>query len=206
MAKKKIEQIKPKPQIKKESEEKKKHSKYIFFGVIIFIAISFIVYNNWINPSKPPEPKKVYNPQNDQPRTDPPPAQEPQFKKLGTLDFISAGEKKPARTIDIEIAENDSSREKGLMWRKTMTDEQGMLFIFDKQELHSFWMKNTILSLDIIFVSENNEIVKIQKKAKPYSLESIPSGKPAKFVVEVNGGFSDKYGIKEGDKIKFKKQ
>jgi len=94
----------------------------------------------------------------------------------------------------------------GLMFRKSMEDTKGMLFIFDKTDMHSFWMKNTIMSLDILFVNEDKEIVKIHKNTKPYSTESLPSGKPAIYVVEVIAGFTDKYGVKEGDKIEFVKQ
>jgi uncharacterized membrane protein (UPF0127 family) len=93
----------------------------------------------------------------------------------------------------------------GLMFRKSMDDAKGMLFIFDKSEEHSFWMKNTVMSLDIIFINENKEIVKIHKNTKPFSTESLPSIKPSMYVVEVQAGFTDKYGIKEGDKIDFSK-
>jgi uncharacterized membrane protein (UPF0127 family) len=79
-----------------------------------------------------------------------------------------------------------------------------MLFVFVISELQSFWMKNTPLSLDIMFVNENKEIVKIHKSTTPYSKESLPSEKKSMYVVEVIAGFSDKYGIKEGDKIDFK--
>jgi uncharacterized membrane protein (UPF0127 family) len=67
-------------------------------------------------------------------------------------------------------------------------------------------MKNTIMSLDIIFVNENKEIIKIHKNTKPYSEESLPSVKPSIYVVEVIAGFCEKYGVKEGDKIEFTKQ
>lgn len=139
---------------------------------------------------------------NTTPKTEMP---EPQFKKQGELTFISGKEKKEIRKIDIEIASNDSARMKGLMFRKSMEDTKGMLFIFEVPEVHSFWMKNTIMSLDIIFINENKEIVKIHKNTKPFSTESLPSVKPSIYVVEVQAGFTDKYKIKEGDKIEFNK-
>ena len=76
-----------------------------------------------------------------------------------------------------------------------------MLFIFSRQEYQSFWMRNTAISLDIIFVNSNNEIVTIHKNTNTFSDKSYPSTKPAIFVVEVIAGFTDKYGINVGDKI-----
>ena len=86
-----------------------------------------------------------------------------------------------------------------------MDENQGMLFIFDDSSPRYFWMKNTYISLDIIYIDENFRIVSIQKTALPRSEESLPSEKPAKYVVEVNAGFTDKYKINKGDKISFLK-
>jgi len=130
---------------------------------------------------------------------------EPQFKKQGELTFLSGKGKKEIRKIDIEIASSDSSRTYGLMFRKSMDDTKGMLFIFDEAGPQSFWMKNTIMSLDMLFVNEDKEIVKIHKNTKPYSTDSYPSVKPSMYVVEVTAGFTEKYGIKEGDRIAFSK-
>lgn len=87
-----------------------------------------------------------------------------------------------------------------------MDDTKGMLFIFQNEEPQSFWMKNTVIPLDIMFVNSKKEIIKIHKSTTPFSEKSLPSEKPAIYVVEVNGGFADKYGIKEGDAISFAKQ
>lgn len=122
------------------------------------------------------------------------------FKKQGSLSFISK-EGKVLSSIDIELADNNFKRMQGLMYRKEMAENQGMLFVFEIQDLQSFWMKNTILPLDILYVNINREIVKIHKHTTPFSTESYPSEKPAIYVVEVNAGYTDKYGITEGDKI-----
>ena len=82
-----------------------------------------------------------------------------------------------------------------------MKESEGMFFIFNREELQSFWMKNTFLPLDIIFVNKANTIVKIHKHTQPLSEQSYPSENPAIYVVEVNSGYADKYNIKEGDKI-----
>ncbi|MBO9151867.1 DUF192 domain-containing protein [Chitinophaga sp. GCM10012297] len=130
----------------------------------------------------------------------------PVFKKEGSLSFISKAKGDTIKTIDIEIAETDDERARGLMDRKSMLDSQGMLFIFAAPEEQSFWMKNTYISLDIMYVDEKFEIVSIQKYATPLSEESLPSFKKAQYVVETNAGFADKYKIAFGDKIAFTKQ
>ncbi|MBK8380494.1 MAG: DUF192 domain-containing protein [Ignavibacteria bacterium] len=75
------------------------------------------------------------------------------FKKEGELEFLGKDGKQTVRKVDIEIAENDDERMQGLMYRKSMDDNKAMLFIFEKEEPQSFWMKNTIMSLDIIYVN-----------------------------------------------------
>lgn len=128
----------------------------------------------------------------------------PQFKKEGVLYFLSKVNNDTLRQIDIELATNDEERALGLMDRKSMTDTQGMLFIFPHAEEQSFWMKNTYISLDIIYINENKEIVSVQKYTTPLSEESLPSFKKAQYVLEVNAGFCDKYHIAYGDKISYK--
>ena len=128
---------------------------------------------------------------------------EPQFVKQGELEFFKKDGKTKITKIDIEIADNDQKTTQGLMYRKSMEENRGMLFIFPKADMHNFWMKNTIMSLDIIFISEKKEIINIHKNTIPYSEKHYPSLKPALFVLEVNAGYSDKYGIKEGDIISF---
>jgi uncharacterized membrane protein (UPF0127 family) len=121
--------------------------------------------------------------------------------KEGEVIFLH-GDKR-IRKIDVEIAENDTERQKGLMFRPFLSDSVGMLFVFDEPSPQSFWMRNTMISLDIIYVGADKKIVSIQKKAKPYSEESLPSFGNAQYVVEVNGGYCDKYGIQVGDTIVF---
>jgi len=128
----------------------------------------------------------------------------PQFKKEGVLYFLSKVNNDTLRQIDIELASNDQERAQGLMDRKSMTDLQGMLFIFPRPEEQSFWMKNTYISLDIIYLNEKKEIVTIQKNTTPLSEESIPSFKKAQYALEVNAGFCDKYHIAYGDRIAYK--
>ncbi len=120
--------------------------------------------------------------------------------KEGTLRFLNS-QGSVLVQIDIEIAENDYERELGLMFRKSMEEKQGMLFVFPGERVLSFWMRNTLIPLDMIFVNENKTIVSISKNAVPLTTNSHRSNAPAKYVVEVIGGFSDKYNIKAGDRI-----
>jgi uncharacterized protein len=126
------------------------------------------------------------------------------FTKEGELTFQTE-DGNFISSIDAEFADNEQEREQGLMYRTEMEENQGMLFIFPNQNKQSFWMKNTVLPLDIIFVNSNLEIVTIQKNAVPYSEQSLPSTAPAQYVVEVNAGYTEKYNVKVGDKVVFRK-
>jgi uncharacterized membrane protein (UPF0127 family) len=106
-------------------------------------------------------------------------------------------------TIDVAIADNDKERSQGLMDVRDMPSDKGMLFIFDRNQPRSFWMANTPLSLDIMFVNESFEIVRIHQNAQPFSEKSFESEKPAKYVIETNGGFSVSHDIQEGTKVRF---
>lgn len=123
-----------------------------------------------------------------------------QFTKNGELIFQTP-ENEFITKIDIELANTEAKRAQGLMYRTEMKENQGMLFIFDDEDYRSFWMKNTILPLDMIFVNSEFEIVNIRKNTTPYDLSQYTSTGPAKYVVEVNAGFCSKYNIKKGDKI-----
>ncbi len=124
------------------------------------------------------------------------------FVKEGVLRFLDRRDNLLS-SIDIEIADNEASRTQGLMYRDSMAEQQGMLFVFQDEEERAFWMKNTILPLDIIYVNAKNQIVTIQKNTVPYSEDSIPSNGPAKYVVEVNAGFCERHRVAAGDHIEW---
>ncbi len=121
-----------------------------------------------------------------------------QFHKEGELTFLDSNNV-VKKKINIEIADTEYDRELGLMFRKEMTDNQGMLFIFPIEEYQSFWMRNTYLPLDMIFINSQKKIITIHKNTNPLSDESYRSSSSAQYVVEVNAGFTDKYDINEGD-------
>lgn len=128
---------------------------------------------------------------------------EPQFVKEGELYFLQKESGDTLKRIVIEIADNDQERNQGLMYRSAMADSLGMLFIFDQEEEQSFWMKNTILTLDILYANAAGEVLTMYKYTTPYSEAPIPSYGKAKYVVEVIGGFTDRYNIQQGDKISY---
>ena len=128
----------------------------------------------------------------------------PQFKKEGELYLVKAAGD-TIRKIDIEIADIESERTIGLMHRRSMPDTQGMLFIFDREEPRSFWMRNTLIGLDILYIKEDGTIESIAKYCVPKLEKSVPSKGPALYVLEVIEGFCDIHGIAEGDRIDFKR-
>jgi uncharacterized membrane protein (UPF0127 family) len=105
-------------------------------------------------------------------------------------------------TFEVEIADTDASRERGLMDRRYMAPDHGMLFEFDRDEPQSFWMKNTYIPLDMIFISPAGVVTHIVANAEPLSERVIPSGGPCKAVLELNGGTAASIGLKVGDKVR----
>lgn len=184
----------------------------IIIGVMALAAISMVAPGlvNWIgnlssssNAYPPPSSNTTSAPSTDAtaPAANTEAMPEPKFQKEGELYFQNPATGKAISKIDIEKADTDVDRQFGLMFRKSMPEEQGMLFLFEKSEQQSFWMRNTLIPLDIMFVDENGVITTIHENTKPLSEASLPSDGPAKFVVEVIGGYAKKHGIKVGDKI-----
>ena len=126
------------------------------------------------------------------------------FKKEGELSLMKAETDSVVATLDIEIADDAYETETGLMYRKSMQDDRGMLFVFDDEIRRSFYMKNTEFALDIIFINSKNEIVSIQKNAQPLDQTSLPSEAPAMLGLEVNAGLSDQWTLEPGDKIRWR--
>lgn len=125
------------------------------------------------------------------------------FRKQGDLFFTSQLNSDTLARIDIEVADNDQSRARGLMYRRSLPENAGMLFTQRMEEMQSFWMKNTYIPLDILFVNANKEIVTIHANTTPLKEWNYASTEPSLYVVEVNAGFSGRHGIRTGDKIEF---
>lgn len=109
----------------------------------------------------------------------------------------------PITSIRIAIVESEEERNLGLMDVRSLPPDAGMLFIFDAEAPLGFWMANTPLPLDLIFADSDSTIVHIHSNAVPYSLQNIPSVHPARYVVEVNAGFSVNYDLRPGHRITF---
>ncbi len=129
---------------------------------------------------------------------------EPKWVKEGEVTFLSKDTRQHLAKIEVESAKTPVKRSQGLMYRTHMDEDKGMIFLFDHLDMQSFWMKNTVISLDIIFIDDKGVINTIHKKTTPYSEKSLPSKQKSQFVVEVNAGFCDSHGIKEGDLIEYK--
>ena len=109
--------------------------------------------------------------------------------------------------FNVEIASTPEELSNGLMFKKSLDKDSGMLFIFPEEEFHSFWMKNTLIPLDIIWINSNKEIIFIQHNAQPCQEENceiFTPDKKALYVLEINSGIADKIGLEINDKINFK--
>ncbi|WP_350287694.1 DUF192 domain-containing protein [uncultured Croceitalea sp.] len=125
------------------------------------------------------------------------------FSKEGTLEIVR--DTIVLAELDVEFAKSDYEVQTGLMYRDTMEEKQGMFFIFDDVEIHSFYMKNTEIPLDIIYIDENLRIVSFQKNAKPFDETGLSSKVPIKYVLEINGGLADQWGLQIGDSVSYSK-
>ncbi|WP_173021460.1 DUF192 domain-containing protein [Lewinella sp. W8] len=125
----------------------------------------------------------------------------PTFTKEGELTISDGTTGNALVNIDIEIADNREDIVQGLMYRPQMQADRGMLFLMEAEEPQSFWMLNTLISLDIIYIDSDKEIVSIAPDTTPKSTDPIPSGAPAKYVLEVNAGFCQRHNVKLGDRV-----
>lgn len=115
----------------------------------------------------------------------------------GTVGTITVGE----IPFSVEYAVTDEEKASGLMNRESLPGNSGMWFVFTHPVEEEFWMKDTLISLDIIFVGENMKVVHISEDAVPKSLEMISSPVPFMYVLEINGGKAEEFGLEVGDKV-----
>ncbi len=124
----------------------------------------------------------------------PPPA------PLPVTNIVIDAEHGPAK-FHVEVAADDVSRDYGLMNRKYMAADHGMIFDFAKPQMVTFWMKDTVLPLDMLFVRANGTIANIEENATPFSLAPIPSSEPVRAVIEIDGGRVEALGIEPGHTV-----
>ena len=106
----------------------------------------------------------------------------------------------------VELAQTDEQRQTGLMGREYLDKDMGMLFIYEDEGVYPFWMKNTLIPLDMIWIDKNATVARIIKNAEPCGKEYCPSinpNKKAKYVLEINGGEADSIGLAEGSRVVF---
>lgn len=127
------------------------------------------------------------------------------FTKEGDLKVYKTGTDSLLASLDIEIADNEYETQTGLMYRDSLAQDHGMLFIFPTEEMHSFYMKNTNIPLDILFIRTDQTIATIAENTSPMDESSISSGVPVRYVLEVNAGYVKRHGISAGDSIVFRK-
>ena len=118
-----------------------------------------------------------------------------------TLESLTIVTKGGPQRFDVEVARNDADRAQGLMFRRTMAPDRGMLFDFAQIEPVSMWMKNTYLSLDMVFIKSDGTVARVAENTEPLSTRIIPSGGPILAVLELNAGTAKRLGIKPGDRI-----
>lgn len=168
----------------------RKYFVYFALGLVGIAALAMLI-PNFISKEKTPvssEILKIESP-------------EIEFTKEAEVSIIKNGN--VLKIIDVEYANTPEERNLGLMYRKSMAENQGMLFLFPEEEFRSFYMKNTEIPLDIIYLDKDKKIVSIAKNAKPFDETSLPSEAPAMYVLEINGGLSDKWQLEKGDEIRF---
>lgn len=130
---------------------------------------------------------------------------EPQFTKEASLAILDSNGRDTLKVLDIELAETIAEIQYGMMYRRSMEEHTGMLFLMGEERRQSFYMKNTYVSLDIIYINDAMQVVSIQKNAQPLNESSLPSEGPASLVLEIKGGLSDRWGIEKGQKIRWKR-
>ena len=128
------------------------------------------------------------------------------FNKEGELKIFKAETDTVLASWDIEIAETDYETQTGLMYRSGMGENQAMLFVFDYVGWHSFYMKNTEFALDIIFIDEDLKVASFTDNAQPLDESGISSEAPVQYVLEVNAGLREKWGISVGDSVVYTRE
>lgn len=106
--------------------------------------------------------------------------------------------------VRLEVAATDPARARGLMYRTELADGDGMLFVFERDADHTFWMKNTLISLDMVFIAADGRIVGIHPDAKPLSTALVGVGHPSRFVLEVPGGWAARHGVAPGQRVELR--
>jgi uncharacterized membrane protein (UPF0127 family) len=105
--------------------------------------------------------------------------------------------------VQVELARTDEERARGLMNRRQLAEGAGMLFLFSETEPRAFWMKNTFIPLDMLFIDDAGRVVGLVERAEPLTTSPRDPGVPSRYVLEVNGGWAERHGVRPGDRVRF---
>ena len=125
----------------------------------------------------------------------------PALAQTSDLQTIEVASKNGTHRFQVELAAEEAERSRGLMFRRELPEGRGMLFDFQREQELGFWMRNTYIPLDMIFIRADGTIRRIAANTEPLSERLVPSGGPARYVLEVIGGTARKLGIEPGDKV-----
>ena len=106
--------------------------------------------------------------------------------------------------VRLEVAATEAARNRGLMYRSSLADGDGMLFVFETEDVQMFWMKNTLIPLDMVFIGGDGRIVGVHANAKPLSTTPVGVGVPSRWVLEVPGGFAERRGLAAGQHVELR--
>ncbi len=177
---------------------KPNYKKAFMVGVLFLVMLSFILTSipnfGGGNTSKASSVKTPVT------ANAPAPRSSTTFTKQGTLTINRQNNPEPL-VVDIEVADTETKRRQGLMYRRHMEPNQGMLFIMDELKEQSFFMRNTYISLDIIYLDQDKKIVSIAKNTEILNDNSIPSNGDALYVLELIAGSADTHGLQVGDEV-----
>lgn len=126
------------------------------------------------------------------------------LKHEGVVEFLRSDGEVSVRIL-VEIADEPSEWTKGLMGRSRMANDEGMLFIYPEEQPQVFWMRNTPISLDMIFIGTDGRVVRIARRTQPRSDRRYHSIYPARYVVEVRAGFADHHDIRKGTEFRWQR-
>jgi uncharacterized membrane protein (UPF0127 family) len=141
-------------------------------------------------------PADAHVPGGEEPDGAPP---EPDAMPPGPRVFLG----RPEAAVIVAIADSPAERSRGLMYVQNLPMDDGMLFIFETEEVQSFWMRNTLIPLDMIFIKSDKTVVGVVANAEPLTLTPRTVGKPSLYVLEVNGGWAAAHGVTEGSTVRF---
>jgi uncharacterized membrane protein (UPF0127 family) len=162
---------------------------YVLAGIMVLIAIIAIVIV-FVIPDKPGNPPKE--------------KLRITFEKQGTAVITSPDGKEKA-AFDLEIADTEEAQKIGLMYRESMADNQGMLFVYKTADKMNFWMKNTYLPLDLVFFLPDSTVYKVYPDNQPFTESGIAPAKECQFALEINAGLAKVHNLAPGDKISWKR-